>query len=201
MNLGALVVFVVSLSASAVRHATAGGAEAPGGESSQKGGLTFGARLHNIISHAKDPNDDHEFVDNPLMQEMLKQPVMFAKDIEEYLLMNPRMTRTEAWVSMTALQCLPLTQYLSLLRRLAGIKHGKVEQWVLFYGVAPGFEWSIRLAKNYQKPEVRGALLSVAKSQNATANLREAVIQILAGTSARNLAAQKWVPTLRCGSN
>jgi hypothetical protein len=158
----------------------------------------YAQRVQIIVSSLKEPNYDDELLEHPLMKEVFENPGRFLSEAEAYLVQHSDLTKVQARVALSALQCAPLDDYLRLLDTLGRAGRGKVNQWSLFYAVTPGFEWSTRLAKRFRDKTVRDTLNRLVRSANATAAVRSSVVHILDGTAARSIEREKWVPMLRC---
>jgi len=160
---------------------------------------SFGRRIQRVISESKYVEHfDDELFTHPLMQEVFNASERFRSDAQTYILRHPELSRVQARVSLVALQCLPLDDYLNLVDRMATAENGAISKWALFYSVVPGFESSTRLAMGFRDQRIRKVLEKAARSPNATAALRTAIADILDGSSARQLQERGWTPTLRC---
>ena len=98
---------------------------------------------------------------------------------------------------LVSLQCVALPEYLAFVDRLSSKKPGRLNQWIRFYSISPGFEASTRLAVTFKSENVQKTLGRVSKSPNANEKTRAAVTEILDGTAARYVESEKFVSILR----
>jgi hypothetical protein len=159
---------------------------------------SFGYRVQQVALDLKYPEVNDEIYSHPLMREMFAHPEPFLTDAQTFFFQHPDLAELQSRVAITALQCANIDEYLKLLDRLSSAAKGKVSEWVLFYSVVPGFESSTRLATGFRDKKIQGALKKVARSPNATPNLRDAIKHILDGTAANAISSEKWTPTLVC---
>ena len=164
--------------------------------------MPFRERIQQMISDSPGlGTSDHELFSHPLMREVVGNPARFQNEVQIFLRERPKPSRTEVRVALQGLQCLDKEPYLRLVDSLADeANKGIVDEWALFYSVAPGVLWSTRLALSYREPAVRETLMRASNSRAASDELKKLISQILSGEMATFIAEEKIKPALKCSA-
>jgi len=106
-------------------------------------------------------------------------------------------------LSARLLQCLPITEYLALIRSsFASYKVGEVDAAVVEILISPGSDWGTLLDLSYQDPATSSVLKDIASDPAATEGIRERIADILSGESAAYIKAYNLpsepLPSMRC---
>ena len=149
--------------------------------------VAFGKTVKGVLERSKRTQRHTRDVarKDPILRNLATNARATVAIVESYLRCNPSTSASEVEIAIMTLQRLSLDAYLDFVARLAHAGKSEAGELGLYYAVAPGFPWSLRLALNYTDARVKSTLDEVDRSPNATPALQRMVLEIRDGSAAK----------------
>jgi len=196
------IVVIASLLACEVSAKEAAKSSAPA-ECRSRSALAFGKAIkgERARSEKAGKNTQASWIENANFRQWVVKPESTLAEVESYLRCNPLATVSEVPLAMLTLYCLDFDAYLEFLDWLSQAAKSDALGRALYYAVAPGFlQSSKRLASDYADAKVKSVLKVVATSPNATPGVQRMIIEILDGTTKKEMEKNPAKPLLTCES-
>lgn len=157
-----------------------------------------GARL------ASDESSNWPYFKNPNVRILYSNPALHQRASTELWNAEGVPFKIKA-LSVRLLQCLPLSDYLTLVRSsFVAYKAGQVPAELVETLINPGPDWGTQVALSYQDLAVSTLLKEIASDPASTAGIRGRISEILSGESAGYILAYNLpsepLPRLSCSA-